>query len=381
MISTKDIDAYVRCKDDKQRSYTKVHTQNLYAYLKKRCPKLDLKKNWLKPLCSELTDRAELYLKELLKLSLKDLTDIADMLTIHYPGKTKIKIAENILLRLMYCVNHETIYGEDITAIDPKKLFKTRNGYCHHIDELLAYLISSGDGNSEPKDENNVERLWVNVQQKQKFLEHPFHEPLELKRYHQMVRSRAQQQQRGMNLDFFKYIELIGKLGFVYMNDESTSWASQGFDASAKFLAEFTKIVEDAPPAIQEKIKNLRNFNDRTVIEILNDDECLHGKGSGLIKIYFYHFEKYKKKFPQIQLLPLFIIYNIINGSTYAVTQFKGGKPLVEEIAKAQPGQIETFKLFGRDAKKIIRINDFNGKLTEAQINAMQELLSEFDLI
>jgi hypothetical protein len=379
MISTKDIDAYTRCKDDKQR-YTKIHTQNLHAHLKKRCPKLDFEQNWLKPFCSELTDRAELYLKELLKSSLKNLKNIADMLNIHYPGNTKIKIAENILLRLMYCNNHETIYGEDITAIDPKKLFKTRNGYCHHIDELLAYLISSGDGNSEPKDENNVEKLWFNEQQKQKFLEHPFHEPQELKRYHQMVRSKAQQQQRGMNLDFLKYIELIGKLGFVYLNDESTSWARQGFDASAKFLAGFTKIVEDAPPAIQEKIKNLRNFNDRTVVETLNDDECLHGIGANLIKIYFYHFEKYKKKFPKIQLLPLFVKHD---KEYYAVTQFLGGKPLVEEIAKAQPGQRETLKLFGRDkeTRKIIRMNDVNGKLTEAQINAMQELLSEFDLV
>jgi hypothetical protein len=376
MISTRDIDAYTRCKFSGNGNTR--YLDSIQQHLKKRCPKVDSNKKWIEPFCSQLTNRAELYLKELVKLSLKDLKEIAGILNIYRPGNTKIKIAENILIQLMYCRNHETIYGEEITAIDPKKIYKTRNNYCHHIDELLAYLISSGDRNLEPKDESNAERLWRDNYQKQEFLTNEFHDKQTLKQYRQMIRSKAQQQQRDMKLDFFKYIELIGKLGFVYMNDESTSWASQGFDASAKFLAVFTKVVEDAPPAIQEKIKNLKNFNDRTVIEILNDDECLHGKGAGLIKIYLYHFEKYKKKFPQIITIPLYQIHK----EYYAVPQFHGGKPLVQEIAKAKPGQIETFKLFGRDeTKKIIRIHDTKGKLTERQINAMQELLSEYDLV
>ena len=161
-----------------------------------------------------------------------------------------------------------------------------------------------------------------------------------------MVRSKAQQQQRGMNLDFFKYIELIGKLGFVYTNDESTSLASQGFDASAKFLSDFTKIVEDAPPDIQQKIRKLKNFNESTVMENLNSEQCLHGIGSNLIKIYLYHFQKYKKKFPQIKLLPLFLEGD---RELYVATQFHGGKPFVKEVVDAKAGQYVFYLLFYSD--------------------------------
>ena len=251
-----------------------------------------------------------------------------------------------IFNELMKCKNYETIYGEEITETPPKKMCKTKNGYCHNIDELLAYLISSKDSNLEPKDENNVEELWVNAQQKQKFLGNPFHESQNVKDYRQMVRSKAQQQQRGMNLDFFKYIELIGKLGFVYTNDESTSLASQGFDASAKFLSDFTKIVEDAPPDIQDKIRKLKNFNESTVMENLNSEQCLHGIGSNLIKIYFYHFQKYKKKFPEIKLLPLFLGGKLGDGELYVATQFRGGKPFVNEVVDAKAGQHVFYLLY-----------------------------------
>ena len=242
-------------------------------------------------------------------------------------------------------------------------------------------MISSEDGNLEPKDENNVERLWSNKQQKQEFLENKFHDPQALKRYHQMVRSKAQQQQRGMNLDFFKYIELIGKLGFVYTNDESTSLASQGFDASAKFLSDFTKIVEDAPPDIQDKIRKLKNFNESTVMENLNSEQCLHGIGSNLIKIYFYHFQKYKKKFPEIKLLPLFLGGKLGDGELYVATQFRGGKPFVNEVVDAKAGQHVFYLLYSDRNGKIIYTGRQKGKLFSKNVEAMQELLSEFDLV
>ena len=375
MISTRDIPNYTRCKEPE---YYKV---KILEHLKKRCPKLDSNQKWVKPFCSQLTHRANNYLESLVKLSLKDLKDIAGILNIHRPGNTKKNVAESILDELIFCNNHETIYGESITEINPKKLFKTRNEYCHNIDELLAYLISSEDGNSEPKDENNVERLWSNKQQKQEFLENKFHDPQALKRYHQMVRSKAQQQQRGMNLDFFKYIELIGKLGFVYTNDESTSGAGQGFDASAKFLAHFTKVVEDAPPDIQEKIRKLKNFNESTVMENLNSEQCLHGIGSNLIKIYLYHFQKYKKKFPEIKLLPLFLGGKLGDGELYVATQFHGGKPFVKEVLDAKAGQYVFYLLYSDRNGKIIYTKRQKGPLFSKNVQGMQELLSEFDLV
>ena len=384
MISTRDIPSYSLCKGKYVPFTSTDYTGLILERLKQRCPKLKPNRTWVKHYCDELDNRAKHYLDTLNKLSVADLKTIGNSLNINFgwlggAGPSKNFLVDSIFIELIKCKNHETIYGESITEIDPKKLFKTRKGYCHHMDELLAYLISSGDGNLEPKDENNIEELWVNGQQKQKFLGNPFHDAESVKDYRQMVRSK--QQQRDINLDLFKYIELIGKLGFILMNDEATSHAVGGFDNSIKAVVSFTKLLEQSPPGIKDKIMKFANLNSDSVSTLFAkiNTTCIHGIGSGLVEIYLYQFQQLKKKFPQIQLLPLFKI----NGSRFTCIQFGGSKTYKDAVKVAKKNQIVYTNYYAPNTSgKIVRLHRTTGDKLSAgdDLKEMKKLVKEFGL-
>ena len=386
MISTRDISSYLSCKGKYIPLTSTDYTGLILNRLKLRCPKLEPNRTWVKHYCDELDKRAKLYLDTLNKLSIADLKTIGNSLNINFgwlggAGPSKNYLKEMIFNELMKCKNYETIYGEEITETPPKKMCKTKNGYCHNIDELLAYLISSKDSNLEPKDENNVEELWVNGQQKQKFLSNPFHESQNVKDYRQMVRSKAQQQQRVINLDLLKYIELIGKLGFILMNDEATSHAVGGFDNSIKAVVSFTKLLEQSPPGVKDKIMKCANLNSDSVSKLFAkiNTTCIHGIGSGLVEIYFYQFQQLKKKFPQIQLLPLFKI----NGSRFTCIQFGGSKTYKDAVKAAKKNQIVYTNYYAPNTSgKIVKLHRTTGETLSADddLKEMKKLVKEFGL-
>jgi hypothetical protein len=336
---------------------------------------------WITPFCHELKIRAERYLEQLNKLSAIQLRGILKEYWYVKKSAKKKELVLEVLKLLSLCKNHETLYGDGITDIpieDLKnnKLFITKNLFCHHVDELLDYMIASKDSALEPLDSNKVERLWKNENQKSDFLKlvkYSSHNSDRLKSYQQMIVKKTLQQQKDLNKDFVKYLELIGKLGFAFSTDEAASWDTKGFDTSAKFLAVFTKLVDDAPPHIQENIYNLRNYNDSSVREILVSDECLHGKGMKLIRIYLYNLRKYQKKYPEIELLKIFTL----RANKYYSPQFIGKKTLIQNIADANTKDlIYMFRYEVVENGKIIYTGKINGTLTESEIEAIQELVN-----
>lgn len=385
MISTRDIDSYLSCRGRYIPLTSTDHLGILLERLKKRCSKLKPDKGWVKHYCAELDNRAKHYLDTLNKLSITDLKAIASSLSINFgwlggAGPSKNYLVDMIFNELQRCKNYETIYGEEITEMDPKKMCKTRNGYCHNIDELLAYLISTKDSNLEPKDENNVEELWVNAQQKQAFLKNKFHDAQSLKQYQQMVRSKAQQRQRSMTLELFKYIEFVGKLGFILCSDEATSHAVGGFDNSMKAIVSFTKLLDQSPPGVKDQILELANYNSDSVSKIFSkiNTTCIHGSGSALIEIYLYHFQNFKKKYPQLELLPLFKK----NGENYTSIQFSGNMKYKNAVQKAK-AKDTVYRNYYAPNKigKIIRLHrDFGYQLTASDLKEMRKLVKEFDL-
>ena len=388
MISTRDISSYLSCNGNNlPLFYTGTdYTGLILDRLKRRCPKLKPDRAWVKHYCAELDKRAKHYLDILNKLSIPDLKAIASSLSNFAwlvpggAGPSKNYLLNMILEDLMRCKNHETIYGEEITEVEPKKLIKTRTGYCHNIDELLAYLISSKDSNLEPKDENNVEELWVNAQQKQAFLKNKFHDSQSLKQYHQMVRSMAQQKQRSMTLELFKYIEFIGKLGFILCSDEANSHAVGGFDNSIKAIVSFTKLLDQSPPGVKDQILELANYNSDSVSKIFSkiNTTCIHGSGSALIEIYLYHFQNFKKKYPQLELLPLFQK----NGENYTSIQFSGGMKYKNAVQKAKAKDVMYINFYAPNSiGKIVRLyRNFGYQLTASDLKEMRKLVKEFDL-
>lgn len=280
------------------------------------------------------------------------------------------------------CKNTQTLYGDSISEIDSKKFYKTRNNYCHHMDELLAYLVSSLDSHLEPLDENNVQRLWADSSQKQAFLKIPNLDPELLIKYNEMVSQKMKKQQSQAKMNFYKYIELIGKLGFILMNDETTSHAQTGFANSAKCIEKFIQLLDHSDLGIKDKIMNLRNYNSKSVIEELENisTTCIHGIGGNFASIYFYHYLKFKKMFPSIQLLPLFL--ESFNGDIKS-PQFLGGKVFTKEIESSQPGQLISNNYFIPEPTtgKFQFYKREQGQLEKSQLMAMYELVSEFDLI
>lgn len=381
MISTRDIETYYRCKREKESQHYK-YKPVILEHLRKRCPKLQPNEKWVESFCAELETRTDNYLKVLTKFSKKDLQSILEKLGYKYAKSSwdKKKLSEQILEILMYCKNHETLFGDSITEIDPKKLYKTVNDYCHNIDELLNYLISSKDSHIDPLDSNNVEKLWNNqIYDKQQFLDNSFHDKQSLKNYHQMISQKKRKQQAQMNMELYKFIEMIGKLGFVFANDETTSHAQTGFETSAKLIASFTQILENNP-AVKDKVMNLKNYNSQTVAEILasTNSTCIHGVGFSLVKIYLYHYLKFKNKFPNLKLLPLFLKEN----KYYKCPQFLQGNTLIKAIEKATPGQnVDYLYYFPESNDKFESYKRVPGTLQVQQIEAMQELISEFDLV
>jgi hypothetical protein len=380
MISTRDIDAYLMCKEnlDKPR-----YVDAIKDHLKKRCPKLNVNEKWVKPFCGQLEPKAKAYIEILSKLTKKDLQSVLDNLGYSYYKNSapKTELIKLVLVRLSHCRNSYTVGGYNITELEPKKLYKTKNNFCHDVDELVEYLIATGDRDYDPNDPNNAQKIWNNQFQKFDFFTNPNINKQALKKYKQMKDQAVKKQIGQMNMDLYKFIEMVGKLGFVFANDETTSHAQTGFDTSAKLIAKFTQILEQSPTEVKDKIMNLKNYNGDTIAEILSktNSTCIHGVGFSFAKVYFYNYLKYKRKFPDIQLLPLFLKKD----NFFVCPQFLQGKALVKAVQKAVPEQPVDFIYYFPDPNtgKFESYKRVPGKLQLEQIEAMQELISEFDLV
>jgi len=296
----------------------------------------------------------------------------------------KSEWVDALINQLKRCKNDSTlIQMTDVAEINPKQLYITSYNYCHNINELLDYMTSTKGKNIEPNDPTNKTKIWDYDFDRDNIV---WRADKDSRRaWLDMLTKAVQQQQQVLKtMDIWAAIETIGKLGFILMNDEPSSWAQSGFNISTNAIAYFTKYIEGLPKKDQDLIWGLKNKNSSTLQSILGDSSaCTHAKGSKLLEIYFYHLDRFKTKFPTIQLYPLFL--KTSNG--YLASQFKGHSDFVKLTAQASkdPNSARVdFMNFEKDSGGKFQ---YKGRvlkesvLTSTQIEAIQEIISEFDLL
>jgi hypothetical protein len=356
-----------------------MNKSNLELYLKDRiqnqkiiqkCPKLKNIKNIEKYIKTIITKFIKDKYKKINKYTLRsNLAAINIFVSKNMPKDDMIK---KIISAYLKCKNDFTILGDDIGDIDSARLFVTAQGYCHEVDELMTYLINSRDSDIEPLDQNRISR--ISDEQKTKLLKHNRVNWKLKKQYIQVLNNQSIHQLN--NKTIFNTLELIGKLGYILVNDEPSNW-KQGFKTSIEAIAYFLGYLDNLNKKDLNIVKKLRNRDGETIDQILSDkDRCSHLKGTNLICIYLYNFQKIKDK----RLLPLFTYDKIKN--EYYCPQFHNSKNFIQNVKNIQNEKCEFLCLSVSNNGKIIFTKRLsNQKLNDLQIEAIKNLTKEFDLI
>lgn len=335
--------------------------------------------------CTQMKTRYQVLKANLSKiLTTADIKNILINVNHNVNFNKKSDWVDALINQLKHCKNDSTlIQMTDVAEINPKQLYITSDNYCHNINELLDYMTSTKGANIEPNDPTNKTKIWYHEFERDRIVMRADKDSR--KAWVDMLTKAFQQQQQVLKtMDIWTAIETIGKLGFILLNDEPSSWAQSGFNISTNAIAYFTKYIEKLPKKDQDIIWGLKNMNSSSLQVILGDSSaCTHLKGSHLLEIYFYHLERFKTKFPSIELLPLFSK----SSTGYMASQFKGHSDFVKLTAKASKdpnkGKVDfmnfkkeaggKFYYTGRVLKESV--------LAQTQIEAIQEIISEFDLL
>ena len=303
------------------------------------------------------------------------------------PTGKKSELLDILLGQLRRCKNeHTLIEMTNVADIPPQQLYITSERYCHSIHELLDYMISTHGTNVDPSDPTNSTKIWKNDSERDGIVKDRRVSKESREAWFRMLDKALQQQKQILlSMDFWDAMETIGKLGFILANDEPASHSHFGFNISTNAIAYFTKYLEKFSKKDQDKIWKLRaNKNSSTVSSILGDAAaCVHKKGTHLIEIYFHYFEAFRAKFPSLSLLPIFTFAS----HRYAVPQFVGMNDFVTMTLHASQtnGKVLVSDLLftkntAGNIKFTNRSND-SKPLSQAQLEFLQDMISEFDLV
>jgi hypothetical protein len=369
-----------------QQDCTTNNTKKLQTDISRRCKvSIQNQPQAREVVCSQMKTRYQVLKANLSKtLTIAEIQNILKHVNYDKFNK-KSEWVDALINQLKRCKNDSTmIQMIDVAEINPKQLYITSYNYCHNINELLDYMTSTKGKNIEPNDPTNKTKIWYDEIIERDNIVWRADKDSRRAWLDMLTKAVQQQQQVLKTMDIWAAIETIGKLGFILMNDEPSSWAQTGFNISTNAIAYFTKYIEKLPKKDQDLIWGLKNKNSSTLQSVLGDSSaCTHAKGSKLLEIYFYHLERFKTKFPTIELLPLFRK----TSTGYLASQFKGHSDFVKLTAQASqdPNNAKVdfmnfekesggkFKFTGRVLKESV--------LAKTQIEAIQEIISEFDLL
>lgn len=209
----------------------------------------------------------------------------------HIRGRHAMKIAD--LRRLLSgerdCKNDADILGDPIQEIPAPRFFRTSAGYCHDINVLAQYLISSSIRNIDPNDPYNRESIWNTEKEKKALWNHP---GLDKSLKKELVRLEKQARIKPLKASHYPILEQMAEIGWLIWNDQPRSVALEGFEVSERLLVRLREIIEQSPdPGVW---LNLRNGSDATTLQKelfeTSHASCIHGKGVFLIKMYLYHY-------------------------------------------------------------------------------------------
>jgi len=259
-------------------------------------------------------------------------------------SQNKNELALDILVNLKHCKNSFTPFMEPVEDIPMDAFHVTSYKRCHHVDELMDYLISTPK-NLDPSDARPMDQrdpIWKYHSEKRFLLTHP---GIPREKTTQLQKIEKTMPLTDLPPEIYsRYIELIGKLGYIMRNDSPSSYASSGFDVSEDALQYFTSELEKLDPELQKRILDLQyeRKGDETVGSLLDSlgkkNTCLHGVGNRLIRVYLLHHrilqglseDRGKKKKRQQQqysrpLLPLFIRVSVDRNSPEKIEYYVFG--------------------------------------------------------
>jgi len=302
----------------RSKSYTYIE-----RLLKEICPDLNIKinKDTYIPVSQAVESHIEKIKDIYLSLTIEDIGRILFFTNRYrkFPnGMNKEFYVEYLLRELMRCKNAKTmVMDEPILNLDPRKLFITPYRYCHSIDELLDYLMSSPYGDLDPLGRSG-QKIWNDDEAKEIFLNHPHLDRQSVKQLKLKMGLPDQKpdqkpdQNPDQMLQFFKAIDLLGKLSYalLYLKGGQKD-ARIGEVAMSDYI---TNVLDELSPVERQKIYDLKTTYGNTLREIFDKkDVCLHLKGLWLREIYRDITGRMKKRYPyQFWKYPLYMDFTII---------------------------------------------------------------------
>uniref|UniRef100_A0A6C0K4A4 Uncharacterized protein n=1 Tax=viral metagenome TaxID=1070528 RepID=A0A6C0K4A4_9ZZZZ len=307
----------------RSKSYTYIE-----RLLKEICPDLNIKinKDTYIPVSQAIESHIEKIKDIYRSLTIEDIKRILFFTNRYgkFPnGMNKELYVENLLRELMRCKNAKTmVMDEPILNLDPRKLFITPYRYCHSIDELLDYLMSSPYGDLDPLGRSG-QKIWNDDEAKEIFLNHPHLDRQNVKQLRLKMGLPDQKPKKPdqkpkkpdqmLREEFFKAIDLLGKLGFLLLFlKRGQKDARIGEVAMSNYI---TNVLDELSPVERQKIYDLKDNYGKTVREIFDHiDTCLHDKGFWLLTIYRDITGRMKQRYPyQFWKYPSDINRTIVN--------------------------------------------------------------------
>jgi hypothetical protein len=372
-----------------QQECRQKNTPRIQSQVSRRC-KVSIQKNSQARdmVCSQMKSRYQALKTALDKaLTVPKIKHLLKNVIHPAPTIKKSELLDILLGQLRRCKNeHTLIEMTNVADIPPQQLYITSEHYCHNIHELLDYMISTHGTNVDPSDPTNSTTIWKNDSERDGIVkDHRVSKESREAWFRMLDKALQQQKQILLSMDFWDAMETIGKLGFILMNDEPASHSHFGFHISTNAIAYFTKYLEKFSKKDQDKIWKVRPpKTSSTLSSILGDAAmCVHAKGTHLIKIYFHYFEMFHAKFPTLSLLPIFTF----KSPRYAVHQFVGKNDFVKitlQASKTNSRILVYEMLFEKTTAGNIKSVDRSVKtkpLSEAQLEFIENLISEFDLV
>lgn len=253
---------------------------------------------WVQPFCMILKKKIDDLTLHYKNLSKNDLFQLVSKLDKSIKkNATKEFLIAKLLFSLQNCRNQFTVYGDKISQIHPDKLFVTSSGYCHDIDELMTYIISTGgDKNVEPHDDTNTITIWQNLTEKNKIVKHKYLDP-SLKKEYTEIQEAKNKIEIPIPIPRLQHLlDIIAYLAFICLNDHPSSFQDGNFKTAEEALGYFSEVIQKCTAEEQQLVYGLKNGGGVSFKSLLEDNAmCIHMKGDHILNIYLYNYCRFKK--------------------------------------------------------------------------------------
>jgi hypothetical protein len=210
---------------------------------------------WTERFCEVLEKKVKDLEDRFKNMSKSDLYDLVSKKKKVRKNSTRHELISIFLEELNNCLNQQSMYGYLLEEISPEKIYITSSGFCHDIDELVNFLISTNNKNVEPFDTGNVIPIWKDEKELKKLVESKFLDPDVKKKYHDMMTTQKNLTQEETQT----YLDLVAKTAFILINDNPRSFAASGFNVAEEALGFFSEQISKLSDEKQDIVRKFNN--------------------------------------------------------------------------------------------------------------------------